>query len=322
MTQATADPGAPYDPLDADHHADPAPRLAAARARCPVSQPRPGMFVIARHDDVRTVLAAPREFSSKENFLLPDGTDIAPVPAEMITMLDPPEHTALRARLRHWFTPARLRALEPRIREIVAGVLDGLAPGQRIEAFATLARPVPARIVYALRRQVPAHPRDRRIPAARLPAPLRAAHRYSRAAGRRLPGAGRQPARAQPAVRQLGRAGVGTQRRPVRPRPPVRTGREPGLRLRHPRLPGRAAGQARGADCNRGAAGPVPRPAAGSGLCSRGRARVHDPSATPPRCGPVRTSHITFAGTGRPRPVPAEGGLMYRYPTHGLPASQ
>jgi len=47
----------------------------------------------------------------------------------MITMLDPPEHTALRVRLRRWFTPARLRALEPRVREIVADILDGLAPG-------------------------------------------------------------------------------------------------------------------------------------------------------------------------------------------------
>ena len=150
MTSETTRPGAPYDPLDSDHHSDPAPRLAAAREQCPVSEPRPGVYVLARHADVRAALAAHGAFSSKGNFLLAAGTDLAPVPAEMITMLDPPEHTALRARLRHWFTPARLRALEPQVREIVAGVLGGLATGQPIEAFTTLARPVPARIVYAL----------------------------------------------------------------------------------------------------------------------------------------------------------------------------
>jgi cytochrome P450 len=112
MTHAPARADAPYDPLDPGHHADPARRLAEARDRCPVSEPHPGIFVIA--------------------------------------MLDPPEHTALRARLRRWFTPARLRAQEPHIRQIVAGLLDGLAPGQHVEAFTALTRPVPARTVYVL----------------------------------------------------------------------------------------------------------------------------------------------------------------------------
>ena len=105
---------------------------------------------MARHDDVRAALAAPGTFSSESNFVLPAGADTAAPPAPVITMLDPPEHTALRARLRRWFTPARLRAQEPRIRQIVAGILDGLAPGQRVEAFTVLTRPVPARTIYVL----------------------------------------------------------------------------------------------------------------------------------------------------------------------------
>ena len=70
-----------YDPLDPDHRADPAPRLAAAREQCPVSEPRPGVYVLAGHADVRAALAAHGAFSSKGNFLLAAGTDLAPVPA-------------------------------------------------------------------------------------------------------------------------------------------------------------------------------------------------------------------------------------------------
>jgi cytochrome P450 len=68
----------------------------------------------------------------------------------MITILDPPEHTVLRRRLRQWFAPGRLRRHEPRIRAIVTEILDGFTPGRRVEVFAALARPVPARTVYAL----------------------------------------------------------------------------------------------------------------------------------------------------------------------------
>lgn len=140
---------APYDPLDPAHHADPAPRLALARERCPVSQPRPGVFLVTRNSHAKAVLNAPDDFSNTDNFALEEGTRTADLPATPITMSDPPLHTALRSRLRRWFAPARLRAQEPRVRGIVEDVLDGWRPGRRAELYTELARQVPTRVVYA-----------------------------------------------------------------------------------------------------------------------------------------------------------------------------
>lgn len=114
-----------------------------------MSQPRPGVFVVARHTDVKEALRDPDGYSSEDNFVLDGGTPTAALPATPITMLDPPAHTALRARLRQWFAPPRLRREEPRIRGIVSDTVAGLRPGQLVEVWSTLGRPIPARTVYA-----------------------------------------------------------------------------------------------------------------------------------------------------------------------------
>lgn len=140
----------PYDPLNPEHVGAPVARLADARSRCPVSQPRPGVFAVARHEDVVAALLDPAAYSSENNFVLDGGTETVALPAVPITMLDPPAHTALRARLRRWFTPAKLRKEESRVRGIVSDVLSGLKTGQDIEVWSALARVIPARTVYAL----------------------------------------------------------------------------------------------------------------------------------------------------------------------------
>lgn len=143
----------PYDPLNPEHVIEPFGRLTEARERCPVSEPRPGVRVVVRDKDVRATLLEHGRFSNVGNFALEESSeDEAPaqLPQMMITQLDPPEHTELRQRLRAWFTPASLRRLEPRVREIVRGILDEVPSGQAVEVFSTIARRVPARVVYAL----------------------------------------------------------------------------------------------------------------------------------------------------------------------------
>ncbi|MEU6349267.1 cytochrome P450 [Streptomyces sp. NPDC047072] len=145
----TAHSTAPYDPLDPAHNADPSARLAAAREQCPVSQPRPGVHFVARHEDAVQVLGDPETYSSTGNFALSDGSGKPALVLEVITNIDPPAHTELRTRLRRWFAPARLRAQEPRVRKIVAGILDEWAPGQEVEIYSRLARRLPTLVVYA-----------------------------------------------------------------------------------------------------------------------------------------------------------------------------
>lgn len=148
MTISSTTHDSPYDPLDANDP-DPIGHLAEARRRCPISQPRPGVFVVARHADVKNALQNPETFSSEDNFVLDGGTRTTALPATPITMMDPPDHTALRTRLRQWFAPAKLRKEEPRIREIVSDALAGLRSGQQIEVWSTFGRTIPARTVYA-----------------------------------------------------------------------------------------------------------------------------------------------------------------------------
>jgi cytochrome P450 len=140
---------APWDPLNPEHATDLDRRLTDARKQCPVSQPRPGIHAVMRHEDVVDVLRDPGAYSSEDNFALGEGAATSDLPAAMITMLDPPAHTALRARLLTWFAPAKLRKEEPRIRAIVADLLDEYQPGQSLEVWSTLNRRVPARTVYA-----------------------------------------------------------------------------------------------------------------------------------------------------------------------------
>jgi cytochrome P450 len=149
MTRNLVTQNSPYDPLDPAHVGDPADRLAAARGWSPVSQPRPGVFVVARHPDVAGALKDPASYSSENNFVLEGGTETAALPATPITMLHPPDHTAVRARLRQWLLPAKLRREEPHVRGIASDVLDSLQPGRQVEVWSALGRTVPARTVYA-----------------------------------------------------------------------------------------------------------------------------------------------------------------------------
>jgi len=139
---------APFDPADPVHHADAAPRAAAARASCPVGEPRPGVFVVSRFEDVHGVLNDVGRFSNFGNFQLERDAE-PPGGVELVTQLDPPAHTSLRRHLLRRFAPRELRRQEPRVRAIAGDVLDALSPGQSVDVFAEIARPVTSRTVYA-----------------------------------------------------------------------------------------------------------------------------------------------------------------------------
>jgi cytochrome P450 len=65
-------------------------------------------------------------------------------------LADPPDHTALRARLIKNLAPAQLRKLAPRVDEIVNECISGLPKAGRIDLYPNYADLIPARIVYSL----------------------------------------------------------------------------------------------------------------------------------------------------------------------------
>lgn len=139
-----------YDPLDPQHHRDPAAILARARAECPVSRPYPDMFVVSRMSDVRDIITDLDHWSSRSNFVLdPDNGARGEMPVRPITTLDPPRHGEVRTLLRRWMAPRELAKLEPRVTQLVDRLLDEVGDDGATDLL-EIAKRLAAQVVYAL----------------------------------------------------------------------------------------------------------------------------------------------------------------------------
>ena len=116
---------------------------ARARAEAPVFfSDELGYWVVSRYDDIQAIFKDPATFSS-ENTQAP----YKPRPPEVQRILDeagvhthssglsarqPPDHTRLRGFIQKAFTPRRVAALEPEVRELTVGMIERMAAaGQR-----------------------------------------------------------------------------------------------------------------------------------------------------------------------------------------------
>ncbi len=82
-----------------------------------------------------------------------------PPPDEFtMLLLDPPDHTRLRAVVRTAFTPRAVNALESRIRAILGALLDEIDDPTAFDFMQAVARPLPV-IVIAEMLGVPAEDR-------------------------------------------------------------------------------------------------------------------------------------------------------------------
>ena len=154
--------GVAYNPLSARMVRDPYPLYARMRERDPVHRSRlTGAWMFTRHGDVDTILRDPRRFASdpRKGTLSPRQARLLP-PAEEYTLLflDPPDHTRLRALVNKAFTRRAVKALEPRIRAILAALLDAVDDSSAFDLMEAVARPMPV-IVIAEMLGVP--PEDR-----------------------------------------------------------------------------------------------------------------------------------------------------------------
>ena len=65
----------------------------------------------------------------------------------MLTQLDPPKHDQLRDLLWKAFTPRRIAALEPRVREIARELIAGFAAERQCDLLDRFARHLPSRVI-------------------------------------------------------------------------------------------------------------------------------------------------------------------------------
>jgi cytochrome P450 len=145
------DSGVYYDPYDVDIDADPYPLFRRLRDEAPLYyNDRYDFFAVSRFEDVERGLKDAKQYISgrgavleliKANIDLPPGT---------LIFEDPPTHTIHRSLLSRVFTPRRVAALEPKIREFCAASLDPLVGAGGFDLIADLGAQMPMRVIGML----------------------------------------------------------------------------------------------------------------------------------------------------------------------------
>ena len=142
-----------FNLFDPAVRADPYRYYAALREKAAVAEIEPMGFLVTRYDEVVELLRSPERYSSVAmraamTVAQPEGDDEGPPP--MVITEDPPTHTRLRSLLNRGFTPRRIGLLEPRIREIAAGLFAAIDARGECDLVRDLAVPLPVMVIAEL----------------------------------------------------------------------------------------------------------------------------------------------------------------------------
>lgn len=130
---------------------DPYPVYRELRASAPVCwNDVTNFWALLKYEDIRFVSSNPALFTSTQGITIPDPNMPNPVQQGSLIFTDPPRHRQLRKLINAGFTRRRVSVLEPKIREIVGGILDGIEPGSVHEFAEQIAAPLPTRMIAEL----------------------------------------------------------------------------------------------------------------------------------------------------------------------------
>jgi cytochrome P450 len=130
---------------------DPYPGYRELRATAPVCWNDVTKFwALLKYEDIRFVSGSPALFTSTKGITIPDPATPSPVQEGNLIFSDPPRHRQLRKLINSGFTRRRVAVLEPKIRQIVRGILDGIEPGSVHEFAEEIAAPLPTRMIAEL----------------------------------------------------------------------------------------------------------------------------------------------------------------------------
>ena len=90
-------------------------------------------WALLKYEDIRFVSTHPDKFSSTKGITIPDPAMPNPVQEGNLIFTDPPRHRQLRKLISSGFTPRQVAILEPKVREIVHGILEDVEPGSTHE---------------------------------------------------------------------------------------------------------------------------------------------------------------------------------------------
>lgn len=127
---------------------DPYPAYKELRNSTPVVWNETTEFwALLKYEDVRFVSGHPLLFSSTKGITIPDPTLPEPVQEGNLIFTDPPRHRQLRKLINSGFTRRQVTLLEPKVREIVKGILDDVDPSRPYEFAEEIAAPLPTRMI-------------------------------------------------------------------------------------------------------------------------------------------------------------------------------
>ncbi len=140
-----------YDPYDVGINADPYPVYQRLRETAPLYyNERYDFWALSRHEDVEKGLVDSRRFISSRGGILELIKSGMEMPSGTVIFEDPPVHTIHRSLLSRVFTPRRVAALEPKIREFCARSLDPLVGSGHFDFIADLGSQMPMRVIGML----------------------------------------------------------------------------------------------------------------------------------------------------------------------------
>jgi cholest-4-en-3-one 26-monooxygenase len=161
MTEPLQQTGRPLDQVDVIvrelwEDGPPHELFAQMRAQCPVHwsskiedfPEEEGFWSVTRAEDIHTVSRDFRTYSSEVGGITA-ATHVLPLELSraMFIGMDPPKHDRLKMLFQAGFTPKRIAAHEPAIREIVCGVLDRLEGREECELVNEVAQPIVSRVI-------------------------------------------------------------------------------------------------------------------------------------------------------------------------------
>jgi cholest-4-en-3-one 26-monooxygenase len=109
----------------------------------------PGFWCITRYEDLKAISRNPRVFSSWLG-----GTTLQDMPEEnlaavrvILLNMDPPQHVKFRRTVQRAFTPRRVEAMRPQVRQRARRIVDQIAPKGECDFVADVAAALPLEVI-------------------------------------------------------------------------------------------------------------------------------------------------------------------------------
>jgi len=148
---STTDADVYYDPFDFEIDADPYPVWRRLREEQPLYyNERYDFYALSRFADVERCLVDWRTYSSAKGTVLEIIKSGMEIPRGSIIFEDPPDHDLHRGLLSRVFTPRKMQAIEPKVREFCAQSLDPLVGAGGFDFIRDLGAQMPMRTIGML----------------------------------------------------------------------------------------------------------------------------------------------------------------------------